>query len=104
MAGQGTQQSGLTAAGRAENAHKLTGLDVEIQVLHRIEGLCALPQADRQLLPVDPSRLHRFFIGTHQCFPLLRYQGVAQAPNCLTRALLPMPSTPISNMPTTMSA
>ena len=53
MTGQSTEQGRLATTGGTENAHELAGLNAEIQVLHGVEGLCALPQADRQLLAVD---------------------------------------------------
>src|SRR5690606_10478352 len=96
--GQGAEQGRLATPGGAEDADELPRLDVEVQALHRLEGVLALPQADGQRLGVDSSRLTGFLIGAHQLFPLLAYQGVARPPRRLTSTLLPMPSRPMSNM------
>ncbi|MCY1443811.1 hypothetical protein D9M71_602440 [compost metagenome] len=103
VAGQRAEQGRLAAAGRAEDADELARLDGEAQPLHRLEGLHTLPQADRQLVDVDAAGFDVAFVDAHQAFPLPRYQGVNRPPRYLTRPLLPMPSTPISSMPTMIS-
>ena len=65
-------------------------------------ALAALAEDDGQLANVDPP--FRGLHHAHQAFPRGRCQGVNRPPSRLISKLLPMPSTPISNMPTTMSA
>ncbi|MNH39278.1 hypothetical protein D3C79_1004250 [compost metagenome] len=101
MTRQRTEEGGLAATGWPEDADELTGVHGEVQPLNRLERLAALPQVNRQATTVNPPR--RLLITVHQEALRVRYQGVASAPRRLTRALLPMPSTPMSNMPTMMS-
>ncbi|MNN18902.1 hypothetical protein D3C81_1321220 [compost metagenome] len=101
--GKCSEQRGLATTGRPEDAHELTGRDGEVQALHCLERLSTLAQTDGQAAPFDAPRRQGLLTTAHQAALRVRYQGVASAPSCLTRALLPMPSTPISNMPTMMS-
>ncbi|MCY1529956.1 hypothetical protein D9M68_651290 [compost metagenome] len=103
VAGQGAEQGGLAAAGRAEDADELARRDAEVQPLHGFEGISALPEADGQLPAFDAAGLHGLLEGAHQELLRTRYQGVARPPRRFTRPLLAMPSRPISSMPTTMS-
>ncbi|MCY1437863.1 hypothetical protein D9M71_540390 [compost metagenome] len=101
MPGQGAKQRRLAATGGAKDADELARLYGKVQTLHRLECFAAVPQSNRQATPVDTP--WRWLITVHQLALRVRYQGVANSPSRLTRALLPMPSTPISSMPTMMS-
>src|SRR5690606_32389042 len=101
VAGKGAEQGRLAAPRRAENSDEFPRCDGEVQGLHRLEGLLALPQPNGDAPCLDAAGLHGFLEGAHQALLRARYQGVASAPRRFTRALLPMPSRPISNMPTT---
>ncbi|MNS53876.1 hypothetical protein D3C72_866480 [compost metagenome] len=101
VAGQGAEQGRFAATGRPENAHELPRFDLAVEALHGFEGRIALAQADRQSANIDtPFRVLKY---AHQAFPRGRCQGVNNPPRRLISRLLPIPSTPISNMPTTMS-
>lgn len=102
MPGQGPEQGGFAATGRPQDTDELARLDLAIEALDRFEGLVPLAKDNGQLTDVDPSFgcLHH----THQAFPRGRCQGVNNPPRRLINRLLPMPNTPISNMPTTISA
>lgn len=99
--GQGAEQRRLATTRGAEDADKLARLYGKVQALHRLERVAAVPQVYRQAMPFDTP--WRKLKAVHHPALRVRYQGVASSPMRLTRALLPMPSTPISSMPTMMS-
>ncbi len=101
MAGKGTEQGGLAAAGRAEYADEFAGFDGEAQGLHGLEGVAAAAEVDRQAVDAHAPRCAGG--QAHGLPPAWRCQGVTRLPSWRTSRLLAMPSTPISSMPTTMS-
>ncbi|MNF85481.1 hypothetical protein D3C84_678770 [compost metagenome] len=102
VTGQRSEQGGFAATGRPENAHELPRFDLAIEALYGFERRLAFAQADRQAANIySPFRVLK---RAHQLFPRGRCQGVNSPPRRLINRLLPIPNTPISNMPTTMSA
>ncbi|MNY82768.1 hypothetical protein D3C86_2250700 [compost metagenome] len=60
-----------------------------------------MAEAHPQVVDGDAAGLH---IGLHDLFSCTERQGISTWPIHRTSALLPMPSTPMKSMPTTMSA
>src|SRR5690606_31605225 len=102
VAGECAEQRRLAAAGGTEDADEFAGLHIEAEIVQCLELILAVAEVQRKMVDADAARGQ--FARAHADLPRFRYQGVARAPSHFTSALLPMPSRPISSMPTTMSA
>jgi alkanesulfonate monooxygenase len=106
MSGQRTEQRGLAAAGRAENADEFARRDRDIEPAHRLECIDPRSERDRDIGKVDTADALRADIrnpNVHRATFGLR-QGIASRPAVVNSQLEPMPSRPIISMPTMMSA
>jgi len=99
MPGQRAQQRRFAAARRAEQADEFARRELGRHAVQHLDaGLAAVgAKADRHVLNGNAA-------GAHCALRCGRYQGISHWPARWISALLPMPSTPISSMPTMMLA
>src|SRR3954447_23662988 len=93
MTGQRAEQGRLSAAGRPQDADELLWRDLKGDVLQHLKAGASLSEMECGARNRDAA--------AHRLAPAV-VQGVARAPTALRRTLLPVPSRPISSMPTTI--
>ena len=104
---EGSKECRLPATGWAQEANKLARLNRDRYVLHGLKRMLSVPQPDVQVFDIYLSVFGRGWAGTrqtHHFFSSKACHGIIALPSFFTSALLPMPSNPISAMPTTISA
>ncbi len=94
VARERAQQRRLAAARRPQQADELARRDAEAHVVQRLEARGAIAHFHVHVLDVDAARAHRVApVGAH---------GIARCAATRISALQPMPSSPITSMPTVM--
>lgn len=99
------EQGRLAAARRAEHADELTGRDIDVETVERGDACMRRTDFYRKAAHADACRRGGGFNGdaAHRRVSCSLYHGVSATPRRLTSTLLPIPSAPISAMPTTIS-
>src|SRR6266481_4343822 len=98
--GDGVEEGRLPAARGAEEADELSAPDLERNAPHGFDVISVAAEADADILEHDAARRRG---GIHLSFACSsRRHGMRSVPTTRTRALEPMPRSPIAIIPTTM--